>query len=76
MCGRFHYGVRIHRLYLAHVSVAFLDVNDRKEFWTAYAQRDAKSFVRILLRLEGRIEGRVQIWILQTLWHYRYLSAS
>jgi hypothetical protein len=58
--SNFHYGIRINRLYLAHVIVESLNYDDREEFWEAYAKGDGKAFVRILLRLEARIESNVE----------------
>ncbi|MBZ5674078.1 MAG: hypothetical protein LAP61_07505 [Acidobacteriia bacterium] len=55
----FHYGVRFNRLYFAHVVIALLDDDDREEFWAIYDAADAKAFVRILQRLEGRIHSLV-----------------
>lgn len=55
-----HYGVRFHRLYLAQAIVALLTIEDRKEFWDVYAKADAKGFVRILLRLQGRVETYIK----------------
>lgn len=57
--SNFHYGLRFNRLYLAHILVAMLDRSDREEFWTAYAEGDSGGFRRILLRVEGRIQSRV-----------------
>ena len=54
-----HYGIRVNRLYFAHLIVAFLDIDDREEFWAVYETGDCKAFVRILMRLEGRIETHV-----------------
>lgn len=57
--SNFHYGIRLNRLYLAHIIVACLDRDDREEFWGAYAAGDAEGFRRICMRLEGRILSRV-----------------
>jgi hypothetical protein len=57
--SNFHYGIRFNRLYLAHIIVAFLDHDDREEFWAAYATGDARVFRHICMRLEGRIHSRV-----------------
>jgi len=59
--SNFHYGIRFHRLYLAHIIVALLDSDDREEFWDlVYPHADAKGFARILRRLEGRIYTHVR----------------
>ena len=55
-----HYGVRFHRLYLAQAIVGLLTIEDRVEFWDVYAKADAKGFVRILLRLQGRVEACIR----------------
>lgn len=55
-----HYGVRFHRLYLAQAIVGLLTVDDREEFWDVYAKADAKGFVRILLRLQARVETYIK----------------
>jgi len=55
-----HYGVRFHRLYLTQSIVALLSIEDRREFWDVYAKSDAKGFVRILSRLQGRVDTHIQ----------------
>ncbi|MCC6591243.1 MAG: DUF3800 domain-containing protein [Bryobacterales bacterium] len=55
----FHYGMRVNRLYLAHIVIANLDSDDRQEFWEIYKNGDPKGFGRICMRLEARIESRI-----------------
>jgi hypothetical protein len=57
--SNFHYGIRLNRLYLAHIIVALLDQDDRQEFWGAYATGDAEGFRRICMRVEGRVVSHV-----------------
>jgi hypothetical protein len=57
--SNFHYGVRINRLYFAQIMSGLLDMTDREEFWKAYELCDSRGLVRILHRLEGRVESQI-----------------
>ncbi len=55
-----HYSVRSLRLYIAHIAVELMNLEDRKEFWKAYSQGNCVKFCNVLKCLGHRVRTQIK----------------